>query len=88
MGNYVANFREKQNISFCVQGLKILKNPKNQISFHRHFKLHSQRLLLSVMYRSQKHVDFYETPDKQLEYIWEKRKNIHIVGDLHLFSMD
>ena len=47
------------------------------------FKLHSQRLLLSVMYRSQKHVDFYETLDKQLEYIWEKRKNIHIIGDLN-----
>ena len=41
------------------------------------FSLHSQRLLLSVMYRSQKHVDFYETLDKQLEHIWEKRKNIH-----------
>ena len=36
------------------------------------FKLHSQRLLLSVMYRSQKLVDFYETLGKQLEYIWEK----------------
>ena len=47
------------------------------------FKLHSQRLLLSVMYRSQKYVDFYETLDKQLEYIWEKRKNIHIIGDLN-----
>ena len=47
------------------------------------FKLHSQRLLLSVMYRSQKHVDIYETLDKQLEYIWEKRKNIHIIGDLN-----
>ena len=35
------------------------------------------------MYISQKHVDFYETLDKQLEYIWEKRKNIHIIGDLN-----
>ena len=45
------------------------------------FKVHSQRLPLSVMCRSQKHVDFYETLDKQLEYIWEKQKNMHIIGD-------
>ena len=25
-------------MSFCVQGLKLLKKTKNQISFHRHFK--------------------------------------------------
>ena len=25
-------------MSFCVQGLHLLKKPKNQISFHRHFK--------------------------------------------------
>ena len=25
-------------MSFCVQGLKLLKKPKNQVSFHRHFK--------------------------------------------------
>ena len=24
-------------MSFCVQGLQLLKKPKNQISFHRHF---------------------------------------------------
>ena len=24
-------------MSFCVQGLKLLKQPKNKISFHRHF---------------------------------------------------
>ena len=24
-------------MSSCVQGLKLLKQPKNQISFHRHF---------------------------------------------------
>ena len=35
------------------------------------------------MYRSQKHINFYETLDKQLEYIWEKRKNIHIIRDLN-----
>ena len=35
------------------------------------------------MYRTQKHVDFYETLDKQLEYKWEKQKNIHIIGDLN-----
>ena len=28
----------KSKTSFCVQGLKILKKPKNQISFHSHFK--------------------------------------------------
>ena len=50
------------------------------------FKLHSQRLLPSVMYRSQQHVDFHETLDKQLEYIWEKRKNIHIIWRLKLRS--
>ena len=26
-------------MSFCVQGLHLLKKPKNQISFHRHFKI-------------------------------------------------
>ena len=26
-------------MSFCVQGLQLLKKPKNQISFLRHFKL-------------------------------------------------
>ena len=25
-------------MSFCVQKLKLLKQPKNKISFHRHFK--------------------------------------------------
>ena len=26
-------------MSFCIQGLQLLKKPKNQISFHGHFKL-------------------------------------------------
>ena len=47
------------------------------------FKLHAERLLQSVMYKSLNHVGFYETLDKQLEYIWEKRKNINIIGDLN-----
>ena len=28
-------------MSFCVQGLQLFKKPKNQISFHRHFKWHN-----------------------------------------------
>ena len=32
----------------------------------------------------EKHVDFYETLDKQLEYRQEKQKNIHIIGDSDL----
>ena len=31
---------KKQSMNFCVQGLKLLKQPKNQISFHRHFNFH------------------------------------------------
>ena len=26
-------------MSFCVQGLQLLKKPKNQISFHKHFNI-------------------------------------------------
>ena len=29
-------------MSFCVQGVELLKKPKNQISFHRHFKFCSK----------------------------------------------
>ena len=39
-------------MSFCVQGLKLLKKPKNQISFHRHFKLSLFALSQSIRLRT------------------------------------
>ena len=45
--------------------------------------MHSQKLLVSVMYRPPKQPKFYENFEKQLEQIWDKRKNILIVDDLN-----
>ena len=44
--------------------------------------MHSQRLLVSVMYRPPKQPTFYENFEEQLEQIWGERKNILIVDDL------
>ena len=35
-------------MSFCVQGLHLLKKPKNQISFHRHFKVTKLKIVFFV----------------------------------------
>ena len=45
--------------------------------------LHSQRLLISVMYRPPADTKFYVSLERQLESIWIKRKNIFIMGDLN-----
>ena len=46
--------------------------------------MHSQKLLVSVMYRPPKQPTFYENFEKQLlEQIWGKRKNMLTVGDLN-----
>ena len=47
------------------------------------FTMHSQKLLVSVMYRPHKQPIFYDNFEKQLERIWGKRKIILIVGDLN-----
>ena len=45
--------------------------------------LHSQKLLISVVYRPPMDTNFYVTLERQLENIWIKRKNIFIMGDLN-----
>ena len=45
--------------------------------------MHSQKLLVSVLYRPPKQTTFFENFEKQLEQIWGKRKNILTVGDLN-----
>ena len=45
--------------------------------------MHSQKLLVSVMYRPPKQPTFYENFEKQSEQIWGKTKNILTVGDLN-----
>ena len=40
--------------------------------------MHSQKLLVSVMYRPPKQTTFYDNFEKQLEQIWGRRKNIPI----------
>ena len=45
--------------------------------------LHSQRLVLSIMYRPPNDADFFSVLEKQLDSVCGKRKNIMIMGDLN-----
>ena len=40
---------KKQSIFFCVHGLKLFKQPRNKISFHRHFKVLIKSRNLNIM---------------------------------------
>ena len=42
-------------MNFCVQGLKLFKKPKNQISFHGHFKSHGDDLDKEYLWNGNKY---------------------------------
>ena len=45
--------------------------------------LHSQRVLIGTVYRHPKEMAFYDKFNTVLEGIWQKRKNIILLGDLN-----
>ena len=46
-------------------------------------ELHSQRISLSMMYRSPKDQNFFNTLSDEIEKLWAQKKNILIMGDLN-----
>ena len=46
-------------------------------------QLHSQRIILAVVYRPPSDDDFYQNFQSYLEKVWQKRKHIFLMGDFN-----
>ena len=66
-------------MSFCVQGLQLLKKQKNQISFHRHFRqfIHFEKIKKTGIYGTQ--IPETGVPVIHTFNIFEESKMCHIL---------
>ena len=62
-------------MSFCVQGLQFLKKPKNQISFHGHFKWSSWDFLSPLILQKMKEDNISQLVDYNAPFFEQQYKH-------------